>query len=420
MNKTTLNKVITIAITLILVFILSGCANEKPVSLYDSLTKSEKIFALIVMIIVTILVFYLGISADLYKDIQNKFTGYLVNLLVSCLVGLIAGGIIALLGILIWHFLVWIIQNILMIAIVLLSLFLLLALVSVASSENYGAYHEKTNWIITSFVTAVIIGILIAVRSGIFPAIQFRNMTGNATIFILVIAFFLILLVVTLIKSLSGDYFGNQTWWFIGALSATIGIGIFLPVAIEKVFTGSRVLVEGISLTYIQYFMYGSIVGIIFFPSQLGRAFYKIFEGDDLEITHTHKPSEQNQYKTIGYQCGNCGKSLSESVSQCPYCGVRFGGTRSQYLGAPPKPTTTTTRNTTPFAGFSMFILLLLDMLYGVSLFGIRQKLTLSDTTSLVYIFGGMAVNLIIIGIAVLLMKKYTKLHGRIEKVSYY
>lgn len=53
MNKTTLNKVITIAITLILVFILSGCANEKPVSLYDSLTKSEKIFALIVMIIVT-------------------------------------------------------------------------------------------------------------------------------------------------------------------------------------------------------------------------------------------------------------------------------------------------------------------------------------------------------------------------------
>jgi hypothetical protein len=325
------------------------------------------------------------------------------------------GAIVAVLGLAIWSLVSWIIQNILMISIILFSIFLLVSLLYVAASENHGAYHDRTDAIIASFIIAVIISVLIMGKMGFFPALKI-----GGTTMIGILALVLILLVVATIQSLYDDYHHKQKWWFIGALSATIVIGGFMPMTIETVFPGSRTFVESISLSYIQDFLYGSVIGIIFFPSQLGRALYKIFEENDLEITYIRKPREQHQYTTVGYRCGNCGKSLSESVSQCPYCGVRFGSTREQYNGAPPKPTTTKTRNTTPSAGFSMFVLLLLDMLYGVSLFEIRQQLTLFDTMSLVYIFGGAVVNLIIIGIAVLLMKKYTKVRGRIERVSYY
>ena len=86
--------------------------------------SSQNIFVLIVIGIVTIVCF-LGIYGDLYEGIQNKYAKYLVNLLVSCVVGFILGAIIAVLGLAIWSLVSWIIQNILMISIILLSIFLL-------------------------------------------------------------------------------------------------------------------------------------------------------------------------------------------------------------------------------------------------------------------------------------------------------
>jgi uncharacterized CHY-type Zn-finger protein len=382
-------------------------------------TESENTFVQITMSIVAILCFLIIFVSgnDLYENIESKHIKYLVHLLVSCFVGVFVGGLIALLGILLWRFLGWIIQNILMITIILLSIFLFLALSAAVVYRN----QEKTKWIITSFITAVIIGILIMVKLDVLPIIEFGNMTGGVTIFILATAVFLILLVVTLIKSLSDDdYHDRQKWWFIGALSSTIVIGFLVAITIEKFFPDSQEFIESISSTYIFLCFLGSPIGILFFPVQLGRAFYKIFEGRDVIITHTHKPLKQHEYENVGYQCGKCFNSISSPESTCPHCGVRFSGLDTQYLGAHPKPTTTKSRNTTPFAGFSTLALLLLNMLYGVSLFQIRQQLIFSSTISHIYILGGAAVNLIIIAIAVFLTKRYAKLHGGIQRVSYY
>jgi hypothetical protein len=252
-----------------------------------------------------------------------------------------------------------------------------------------------------------------------------KTKKGDSEMFLVYIgsiALFIFLISAT-VQSLSYQFHRDTPKrWFVSAIASAAVLGVLLAWILEKRFTASRGSIESLSLLFLQWYLYGSFVGVISFPAQLGRALYKILHGRDVKIRHTRKPRVQQKYKTVGYSCGNCGRSLSGQVSQCPHCGVRFGGTKHQYLPGtpPPKHTTTETRNTTSLAGFSVLVLLLLDMLYGVSLFEIRQLLIGPETMSLLYIFGGPVVNLIIVGIAGLLVKRYAKTRGVISKESYY
>jgi hypothetical protein len=105
---------------------------------------------------------------------------------------------------LLWAVVLWIIKNFIVIAIVLLSIFLLFALLGALTSTNYGSNREKTNWAITAFITAILLGILIIGKRGVFSMLKVGNITlmGVATLI-------LIFLVISMIQALSDDYNKN-------------------------------------------------------------------------------------------------------------------------------------------------------------------------------------------------------------------
>lgn len=316
---------------------------------------------------------------------------------------------------LLWSLVMWVVANFIIIAIVVLSLFLLVAIINGADKYN----NNQTNWIIATFITSVVIVALVMGQMGILSALRVDD-----TVVLIIAVSVLIFLVIAMIQALADrNRYGNSSkWWFLSALIAVVVAGIIMPITIESLFSNLSISMEGIALSFIQSYLWGSIIGIIFFPVQVGRALYKIIYKDDVTITHTRIPRVQHQYVNAGYRCGKCGGSLPGEVSRCPHCGVQFSGMRNQYLKGtpPPKETTKTTRNTTPLAGFSLLVLLLLDMVYGISLFEIWHRISMWDSTSVIYIVGGPIINLIIVGIAVFLMGRYAKTRGNIERVSYY
>ena len=372
---------------------------------------------LLIMFVLPIPLMLIFRKPDEEKSSSKTYWEYFQWIFIAIMGTLILGFLVSLVWKILSAVVMWIIRNWLTIVIVLVSLFVLLALIGAASSENYGSIHARTNSFVVAFIAAIVDTLLILWKMGFLS--DFKG--GNILLLILTI-FILAFLVITTIWALSSDSDGNQKWWFLSALIATIIAGILIPITLEKLFPNARSNIESIALVYFQYCLYGCVVGIIFLPPQVGRAFYKILYNDDVTITHTRKPITQHQYRNAGYRCGRCGQSLPGPVSQCPHCGVRFNSSHDEYLpGTPrPRPIQTTRRNTTPLAGIFLVLLLIADMLYGISLFEIKSSISLSEPTHQLYIGGVLGANLIIIVISAFFVKRYRNINGNIERTTYY
>ncbi len=291
----------------------------------------------------------------------------------------------------------------------------LVALAGRSSSDNYGRTRTRSRW----SIVAVISGVVLAVTAlGALSGFSMPNAVGIGLP--LITAIVLLFVVMAVVEALSSGRDRPRRWWLVGALLATVVIGILLPALIDQL-VPDRSSIEDISQTYAQFYLVASLVCVFLFPLHIGRALYKVEHGEDVTVTHTRKPRAQHAYSTAGYRCGKCRGVLPGSVPRCPHCGVRFGGQQNEYLPGtpPPKPTTTTTRNATPLAGVALLLLLVFDVLCGVALFEINDVPRYSDDVA-VHAGLALAANAVIVVVAVLLAKRYSKVNGRVERTSYY
>lgn len=309
----------------------------------------------------------------------------------------------------------WISGNIELVATGGVAVLLVIAVAGAYSTDNHGRARTRNRWSLVAVITGVVLAIMVARALSGFPM---SNVIG--LVVPLATAIVGLFVVVALVQALSSGRDRHRRWWLAGALLATAVVGVLLPAVIDQL-APDRSNIEWISQSYAECYVFAAIVCVFLFPMHIGRALYKVIYGDDVTVTQTRKPREQREYSTAGYRCGKCGRALAAPVPQCPHCGVRFGGQRNEYLRGtpPPKPTTTTTRNATPLAGVLLLVLLGLDVLFGVALFEIRNLVAQSDDMA-VYIGGGVVANVVIIAAAVLLVRRYAMVSGRVERTSYY
>jgi hypothetical protein len=241
------------------------------------------------------------------------------------------------------------------------------------------------------------------------------------------IAVLFVVTIVAFVKALSHSSQFNRApakWWFAGTILSFGLLGLMVAWTFTRRSGAAPNQPSPLALGVLLGYALGAWIGVLIFPLSLGRALYKIKHGDDFTITHIRKPRTQYQYEPQEYQCGKCKGYLPEPVGKCPHCGAWLGGTEVHYArGTPlPKLTTTATFNTTRLAGVLVYLWLLLNMVFAVTVLVVKHSLTWPETLvlalpSLVVL---LVVDLAIVGIALLVRRRCVKLGGHVTRETLY
>jgi hypothetical protein len=420
------------AIPLAAAFTLSGCgAQAEPPNWFTSLSPASRFEvmggALLAYFGLPLIfqLFYLAFQRargrrDVSLERKQYWTG-LQALTAVVVTGMIIAIILRLSGEVVSATVRWVARDFLIIAIVVMSLFLLIILLLRTTFDHRG------RWVITCVLTGAVTAALILIKVG-----GLSGLTAGAAALACAEALTVIMLVIAVVEALSGSRGAlsrdrgpgpaGRKWWFAGALAAAAAGGALMPVTLGEVFPGGQSRIAEISVAALRCLFYASILGVAFLPAQAGRAFYKISRDDDVTITRARKPKVQHQYQVAGYRCGQCGQSLPERSTTCPHCGARFNASREEYLPGTPRPkrTETTSHGTAAWAGFCLLLLLLADMAYGAALYEARHRLFQPGGAALLTVLGVPVANLVIIGLAAWFARRYAKVRGHIERTTYY
>lgn len=357
---------------------------------------------------------------DVSLELKQYWTG-LQALTAVIGTGMIIAIILGVSGALVSATLGWVARDFLIIAIVVMSLFLLIVLFARTTFEHRGRW--AITCVLTGAVTAALILIKVGALSGLSAGAAALACAQTLTVIVLVIA---------VVEALSGRRGGlsrdrgpgpaGRKWWFAGALATAAAGGALMPVTIGEVFPGEQSRITEISVAALRCLLYASILAVAFLPVQTGRVFYKISRDDDVTITRVRKPKVEHQYQVAGYRCGQCGRPLPERSPTCPHCGARFNVSREEYLPGTPRPkrTETTSHGTAAWAGFCLLLLLLADMAYGAALYEARQRLFQPGGAALLTVLAVPVANLVIIALAAWFARRYAKVRGHVERTTYY